>query len=198
MPCWTLDYAHQGQQPVSAMYVALLRGIGPLNPNMRNEKLRGVFEALGFRRVETVMTTGNVVFEADLQSEADTVATMEARVEEALPAMLGFRSTTIIRTRDQIRELVESKPFGDRMDTPATSLEVTFLKHEAAMAVQVPHRSPAGDYTIVRSEDRAICSVIDRSTSGTSNVMRWLEKTFGKEITTRGWRTVQRIDAKLR
>lgn len=28
-------------------YAALLRGIGPGNPNMRNDKLRGVFEGLG-------------------------------------------------------------------------------------------------------------------------------------------------------
>lgn len=39
-------------------YVALLRGIVPLNPNMRNEKLRGVFEKLGFTNVRTVISSG--------------------------------------------------------------------------------------------------------------------------------------------
>ena len=36
-------------------YVALLRGIGPTNPNMRNEKLRGFFEVLVFEDVQTVI-----------------------------------------------------------------------------------------------------------------------------------------------
>jgi uncharacterized protein (DUF1697 family) len=43
-------------------YVALLRGIAPTNPNMRNDKLRGVFEKLSFENVKTVISSGNVVF----------------------------------------------------------------------------------------------------------------------------------------
>ncbi len=32
-------------------YAALLRGIAPSNPNMTNDKLRGVFEGLGLEGV---------------------------------------------------------------------------------------------------------------------------------------------------
>ncbi|MGH8775450.1 MAG: DUF1697 domain-containing protein [Jiangellaceae bacterium] len=174
-------------------YVALLRGIGPLNPNMRNEKLRGVFESLGFRNVETVISSGNVVFDADSQD----VGALEARIEDAWPEQLGFRSTTIIRTRDQMLNLVAKNPFGDRADTPATSLQVTFLKHEPAADLDVPYTPDTGDYTIVAVEDRVICAVIDLSGSRTPDLMRWLEKTLGKEITTRTWKTVHRILRKL-
>ena len=60
-------------------YVALLRGIGPTNRNMRNERLRGVAEGLGLRDVGTVISSGNLVFDAD---PAD-VSELEARFEEA-------------------------------------------------------------------------------------------------------------------
>lgn len=50
-------------------YVALLRGIGPANPNQRNDKLRGVFEEFGFEDVRTV-SSGNVLFRSD---STDTV-----------------------------------------------------------------------------------------------------------------------------
>ncbi|MBA3630747.1 MAG: DUF1697 domain-containing protein [Actinobacteria bacterium] len=40
-------------------YVALLRGIGPSNPNMRNDRLRAVFEDLGFSNVRAVISSGN-------------------------------------------------------------------------------------------------------------------------------------------
>lgn len=47
-------------------YVALLRGIGPSNPNMHGAKLRGVLEGLGFRDVQSVISSGNVIFSSDL------------------------------------------------------------------------------------------------------------------------------------
>ncbi len=56
---------------------------------MRNDKLRGVFQELGFANVQTVITSGNVVFETD----SHDVRALEARIEEAWPAQLGFRST---------------------------------------------------------------------------------------------------------
>jgi uncharacterized protein (DUF1697 family) len=174
-------------------YVALLRGIGPLNPNMRNENLRGVFESLGFRNVETVISSGNVLFDADWRD----VSALEARIEDAWPEQLGFRSTTIIRTCDQMQDLVAKNPFGDRADTPATSFQVTFLKREPDVDLEVPYASDTGDYTIVAVDDRVICSVVDLTGSRTPDLMRWLEKMLGKEITTRTWKTVHRILRKL-
>jgi acyl carrier protein len=41
--------------------------------------------------------------------------------------------------------------------------------------------------------DGAICSVIDLTSAKTPDLMLWLEKQFGKEITTRTWKTVERI-----
>jgi hypothetical protein len=39
--------------------------------------------------------------------------------------------------------------------------------------------------------------VIDLTSAKTPDLMRWLEKEFGKEITTRTYKTVQRILKKL-
>jgi uncharacterized protein (DUF1697 family) len=164
-----------------------------MNPNMRNEKLRGVFEGLGFRNVHTVISTGNIVFDAD----ARNVRALEARIEEAWPEQLGFQSTTIIRTRDQMHHLVSRNPFGERTDTPATSLQVTFLKREPDVALRVPYTPETGGCTIVSIDDRVICSVVDLTGSATPDLMRWLEKTFGKELTTRTWKTVHRIVRRL-
>ncbi len=147
-------------------YVALLRGIGPGNPNMRNEKLREVLERLGFRNVQTVISSGNVVFDAD----STDAGGLEARIEGAWPKWLGFHSTTIIRTRDQIHDLVANNPFGDRADTPATSLQVTFLKHEPNIELEVPYTAQTGDYSIVAIEDRVVCSVVDLTRARTPDL----------------------------
>lgn len=164
-----------------------------MNLNMRNDKLRAVFEDLGFTDVQTVISSGNVVFDTDSRD----VSALEARIEAAWPEQLGFRSTTIIRTTEQIRDLVARNPFGDRVDTPATSLQVTFLKHESGVNLELPYTADTGGYTIVALEDRVICSVIDLTSSRTPDFMRGLEKMLGKEITTRTWKTVHRIARKL-
>ena len=89
-------------------YVALLRGIAPMNPNQRNERLRGVCEDLGLRNVRTVISSGNVVFETD----TNDVPALEATLEAAWLDRLDFTSTTIIRSRSDLQSMVEADPFG--------------------------------------------------------------------------------------
>ena len=57
---------------------------------MTNDKLRGVFEGLGFEDVASVLASGNIVFRS-----ADTdVPALERRVEAALTSELGLSSRT--------------------------------------------------------------------------------------------------------
>ena len=88
----------------------MLRGIGPTNPNMKGEKLRGVFEGLGFSGVQTVITSGNVIFD----SRSKNQAALEAKIEKELPKRLGFTSTTIIRNKEELEALVKKNPFKGR------------------------------------------------------------------------------------
>ncbi len=82
-------------------YVALLRGIGPSNPNMHGSKLKAVFETLGFKNVSPVISSGNVVYE----SSSKNIRALEAKIEKALPEKLKFKSTTIIRSREELEKL---------------------------------------------------------------------------------------------
>jgi len=174
-------------------YVALLRGISPLNPNMRNEKLPGVFSRLGFKNVRTVITSGNVLFETD----ARNMRLLEMSIEKALPEQLGFTSTVIIRSRKQLQELASRDPFKGIEDTPSSRLNVTFLKNPSGAKLKFPSRAKDGTYSLLGMYSGAICSVIDLTGSKTPDLMVWLEKQFGKQITMRTWKTVGRILGKL-
>ena len=174
-------------------YVALLRGISPTNPAMRNEKLRGVFEDLGLTHVQTVISSGNVLFESPITD----VHELEGKIEEALPAHLGFTSTTIIRSREQLQQLVNKKPFKGVEHTQKTYLTVTFFKNEFRTELDFPYRPENKTYEILGMYDYAMCSVVDLTGAKTPDLMSWLEKQFGKEITTRTWKTVERILKKL-
>lgn len=176
------------------LYAALLRGIAPSGPNMTNDKLRGVFEGLGYEHVGSVLASGNIIFGS---AESDVPA-LEQRIEQALTSELGLTSRTIIRSHDELRRLVASDPFPGLTHGPDTYLTATFLKHPHPDAA-LPD-SPDPTTTIVRYDRpaRAVLAVTDNTVPGrTPTFMAWLEKTCGKAITTRSWLTVQRVVRRL-
>jgi uncharacterized protein (DUF1697 family) len=171
----------------------MLRGIGPTNPNMRGEKLRGVFESLGFGNVQSVITSGNILFESDVTD----VAKLETMVETALPEQLGFTSTTIIRSQAELQMLVDANPFPGMTQGRETYLTVTFLKHPPTEVPKFPYKPESQGYEVFKLYDRAITATLDQTHEKTPNLMRYLEKQFGKQITTRTWNTVNRLLKKL-
>lgn len=174
-------------------YAALLRGIMPSNPNMRNEKLRGVFTDLGFEKVGSVLSSGNVVFRA---ASADP-ARLEERIQRALNGQLGIAGGTLVRDYESLRELLDRDPFEGLVHERGSYLTVTFFK--TAIADPEP-AIPADPLTRVIGYDepsRALLTVIDNSTPKTPDFMAWLDKTYGKDITTRTWLTVQKVVKKM-
>ncbi len=155
-------------------YVALLRGIGPGNPSMTSTSLKGFFESLGYRRVMPVISSGNVVFDT---SEKDA-AKLEAVIEKALPEKLGFSRIAIVRSKAELEKLVKKNPFKGVVDDKKHYLVITFFK-EGKKGV------------------REIATVIDTDDSRTPDFMREVEKKYGKDITTRTWKTVYRILKKM-
>jgi uncharacterized protein (DUF1697 family) len=152
-------------------YAAFIRGIMPMNPNMRNEKLRGVFEKLGFSDVQTVIASGNVIFKSELKDKTK----LENDIQSALFKNLGFLGTTFIRSRDDLEKIIKKNPFKGATHSKETYLVVTFLKQKP------------GEFfnTINVSGPRA------------PEFMRNIEKEFGKNITTRTWKTIERMLSKM-
>lgn len=176
-------------------YIALLRGIGPANPNMTNDKLRGVFETLGFTDVRSVISSGNIIFTAP---EGDT-SELETVIQTGLHEMLGIPGGTIIRSEDEIKAFVDTQPFGDREHGPASYLTVTFMKaRNFTFPLDLPYRSDRG-YVLegYDAEIDAMCTVVDTTSGKTIDYMTWMEKQCGKDITTRTWKTVERIAKKF-
>lgn len=171
-------------------YVALLRGIGPMNPAMRNENLRRVCEGEGFGDVATVISSGNVVFTSD---RTDQLA-IEADLENAWSRELGFESLTIVRSKAVLEGLVALDPFPGLTHSPQTYLLTTFFKQPLD---PTPEQPTAGSgFEVVGISDAELFSVTD-TTTGTTDVMAWLEGTYGQRLTSRTWLTVHRILEKM-
>lgn len=170
-------------------YVALLRGIGPGNPNMRNENLREVFEGLGFQKVQSVISSGNIIFE----SNRSDIKQMEAELEAAWTAILSFTSTTIIKSQQEIQTIAKANPFEGMIHGPASYLLVTFSKRSVEFKQPLPYQPSGKTYRVIGKTKNVVFTTTDNRLVKTTDLMTWLEKELGKEITSRTWLTVQRI-----
>ncbi|WP_120003815.1 DUF1697 domain-containing protein [Nesterenkonia muleiensis] len=177
-------------------YCALLRGIGPGNPNMRNDRLREVFEHLGFADVASVLSSGNILFSTE---DGTAAPELEDRIQSALHHELGIGGGTILRSRAELETLVAREPFGGLGHSKQTYLTVTFLK-EPLDPAPAPFPVPDTDQVRIQGYDaatRAVLAVVDTTGIKTPDYMSWLERTFSNGITTRTWNTVTKILKKL-
>ena len=167
-------------------FVALLRGVNVGGHNkVPMPALKKAFEGLGLENVKTLLASGNVVFEGD--------RTLVGKIPGALEKTFGFAISTIILPFEAITEIVRSDPFKSVRVTPKTRLYVTFLGAHPAGKPKLPIRSDDGSFTIIGLTDSAVYSFLDLGKSGTPEAMSLLEKTFGKNVTTRNFNTVVKL-----
>ncbi len=161
---------------------------------MTNDKLRGVFEGLGFTDVASVLSSGNIVFRS---SRADAPV-LEQCIEDALALELGISSRTLLRSYSELRALVDSDPFPGVTHQSATYLTATFIKDPTAPELVAGQLDPGTTVLRYDSTARAILAITDNSQRDRARrFMLWLEESYGKGITTRSWLTVERIVKKL-
>ena len=178
-----------GYNQAMTKYVALLRGIGPSNPNMHGSKLVAAIKAAGFKNPQSLLASGNVIFESTDTDQAK----IEAKLERIWPKELGFNSMTIVRSQSQLQALVDADPYkGAQHSNQKTYLLVTFFK--------TPPPSPTTANYQTKLGVNAICNSLDNSGANpdTPKFMAQLDKQYGKDqITSRTWLTIQRILKKM-
>ena len=154
--------------------------------NAKMPELKRAFEGAGFTEVTTVLASGNVVFTA----RAAAVAALERKAEAAMERSLGRAFFTIVRSVESLQELLASDPFRAFRLKPGAKRVVTFLRRPPAQKVVLPvERDGARIYALRGSE--AFTAYVRNP--GNPVFMTLIEKTFGKEQTTRTWDTVARI-----
>jgi uncharacterized protein (DUF1697 family) len=167
-------------------YVAFLRGVSPVNAKM--PELKSCFESAGFTNVRTILSSGNVAFDARSASEAS----LERRTESSMQAALGRSFYTIVRSVDALRALLESEPYAAFKLPPEAKRVVSFLREPKEAKLKLPIELDGA--RILSVIGREILSAYVASANGPA-FMTLIEKTFGKNITTRTWDTVRKCAA---
>ncbi|MFC5568867.1 DUF1697 domain-containing protein [Lysobacter yangpyeongensis] len=167
-------------------YVAFLRGVSPMNAKM--PELKRCFEAAGFTNVRTVLSSGNVVFDATSRSELALARKAEAAMTESLDRSFW----TVVRPVARLQALIDADPFRN-FRLPATAKRVvTFLREPFDPPPKLP---PEKDGARILAIQGAEIFTAYTPVPGTPAFMALLEKTFGSAITTRTWDTVRKCAA---
>jgi uncharacterized protein (DUF1697 family) len=165
-------------------YAAFLRGVSPMNAKM--PELKKAFEAAGFTEVKTVLSSGNVVFSARAAPEA----TLERKAEAAMKKRLGTAFPTIVRRLEALQRMLASDPYAGFRLKPGAKRVVTFLRGKPKRALELPVELDGA--RILRIEGGEVFTAYVPTPRG-AVFMGLIEKTFGKQVTTRTWDTVRKV-----
>jgi len=165
-------------------YAAFLRGVMPMNCKMAD--LKAAFEAAGFTDVKTVLGSGNVAFDARSTSEQ----VLEQKAEAAMHQQLGKAFFTVVRPIEQLRALLATDPYKPFNVGPKAKRIVTFLRERPKTKLKLPLEMDGARILVMK--DRDIFSAYLPNPRGPV-FMTLIEKTFGKDVTTRTWDTVAKV-----
>lgn len=156
-------------------------------------ELRNTLSSLGFKNVETYIQSGNAVVDANVPAER-----VRLSVAVALQKLTGTAVDVIIRTHDQLDELIHRNPFATEA-VDGTRVHIAFLSGPAAPTARAalesivekyPNRRDryhlAGDHIYFHFPDGA---------ADTKFTGKFLDKAIGAVGTGRNWNTVLKLHA---
>ena len=168
-------------------YVALLRGINVgANKRIRMEDLRNIVASLGYQGVRTHLNSGNVVFTAGQGIDVELVES----IERAITSALGMDVPVIVRSGDEMQQIVANNPFPQRAADPRT-LHVSFMAETpdpAAVEALADLEKGADDYRVIGTE--LYLSYPNKITGAV-----FVPTGLNVVCTSRNWRTVTRLAA---
>ena len=156
--------------------------------NAKMADLKSCFETLGFTDVKTVLSSGNVVFSSTLKSDKKLLAMIEAGMSADLPRSFPV----ILRSTDYLQNVLKADPFARFEVAPQAKRVVTFLGAPHTAELELPLELDGASILAVQG-DEVFTAYVPHAKGPV--FMSLIERTFGKNVTTRTWATVEKCAA---
>lgn len=172
-------------------YVAFLRAINVGGHIVKMDGLRRIVESTKVSAVSTFIASGNVLFES-----SRAPAALEATLEKALKAALGYEVATMIRSAAELEAIVrltEKRRIGHGQDA---TLYVGLLKTEPTRQAASAVAQLSNDVDTVSVEGRELYWRCLKSFSESTLTGARLEKVLGVAATLRNFNTVLKLAAR--
>jgi len=121
--------------------ICMLRGVNVGGRNMiKMDALKALCVSLKLKDPQTYVQSGNVIF----SSQEKDLAKLAKRIQDAIEKNFMFRPGIMLRTAEDLREVVKKNPFAKRTGIEPGKLLVNFLAYdqgkearEKALAIKV-------------------------------------------------------------
>jgi uncharacterized protein (DUF1697 family) len=174
-------------------YVAFFGSINVGGNRLTMAELRAAFEAEGFGNVETVVASGNVLFD---HPERPTRG-LEEKLELMMSQKFGMRSIVAVRDRGEVAAAISGNPFAGNNDDKF--VHTMFLDRDPdpdQFAVLVADQADRGPEKLALGP-RALYVDYGEGVAGSRLTPPFLERRLGCRGTARNMRSLARIVAKM-
>ena len=171
-------------------YISILRGINVGGHKMiKMDALRKMYETLDFTGVKTYIQSGNVIFVYKKANCED----LENKIAENIVKIFGFDVPVMVKTSDEILEVLQNNPFLEKPDEDEKALHVTFLSKipDAADVEKIKNVEYAGDEFVIVGKNVYLYCVNSYHKTKLSN--NFFENKLKVTATTRNWKTVNEL-----
>lgn len=173
-------------------YIALLRAvnIGPHNKIGMSE-LRELLAGLGMQGVQTLLQSGNAVF----QSDARSASQLERLIEGAMVRQLQLETEAMVRSHKEWKGIIAGNPFPEAAKQDPSHLVVVPLKEAPARGAAGVLQDAISGREVVRVDGRCAYIVYPDGIGRSKLTSALIEKKLGTRGTGRNWNTVLKLDA---
>ncbi len=174
-----------------AIQVALLRGINVGRCNrIAMSDLRALLGTLGFPGVESLLQSGNLVFDSGRRTAAELECLLEVETARRLNVPVHY----VVRSAKEWGMVVARNPFPEEAKHDPSHLVVMFLK-TTPPAPEVQALQDATRPERIRSEGKHLYVVYPEGIGDSKLTNALIEKKLGVRGTARNWNTVLKLAA---
>jgi uncharacterized protein (DUF1697 family) len=161
------------------LHIALLRAVNLAAKNMvAMADLRAMVEGLGFQKAQTLLQSGNLVFDSKPSG-----ARLEGLLEATAKKRLGLETDFFVRTAKEWQALIAANPFPAEARSDPSHLVLDALRQ----AIKGRER--------VEAEGRQAYAVYPDGIGRSKLTMALIERHLGTSGTGRNWNTVLKLAA---
>lgn len=174
------------------MHIALLRAI---NVGGRNQvamsDLRDLLGSLGFAGAQSLLQSGNLIFESDRRTSAELERLLEVEMEKRLGLSIDY----LVRTAAELAKIVARNPFPNEAKEDPGHLVVTFLKRAPQAKELEALQSASPGPEVIRFDGKQLYVVYPLGIGRSKLTNALIEKKLGIRATARNWNTVRKLAA---
>ncbi len=175
------------------IYLSLLRGINIGGHNkIKMADLKALYESLGLGQVTSYIQSGNVLFSSEENEPKEKLA---SRISLAIEAKFGFGVPVVIRTKEEMLQIVTQNPFTEEAETAPDKMVVMFLGSAPDVVTLAKVKEKIDDNSRFAFTGNTLYFFYPDGYGQTKWHSNFFEKQLRTTVTARNWTTTCKLAA---